>query len=102
MLRMMASQMKNKFDKYWSEYSVLLAMVVVLDPRVKFSLLKRCYFKIHPQTAQERSNMVKNNLFMLYEEYARSDIVMSARYQGKQSKDSSSSNSTRSVSNVCR
>ena len=31
-LKMMASQMKHKFDKYLNEYSVLFAMGVVLDP----------------------------------------------------------------------
>nr|GLL19832.1 Putative AC transposase [Ipomoea trifida] len=34
-----------KFDKYWSEYSVILAIVDVLYPRLKFDLIKFCYSK---------------------------------------------------------
>jgi hypothetical protein len=30
--RLMASQMISKFEKYWSEFSLVLAIAVVLDP----------------------------------------------------------------------
>ncbi|KAF7808259.1 zinc finger BED domain-containing protein RICESLEEPER 2-like [Senna tora] len=44
----MATRMKEKFDKYWSEYSVILAIAAVLDPRMKLDALKFCYSKLHP------------------------------------------------------
>ena len=35
----MASRMKMKFDKYWSNYSIVLALGSILDLRMKFSIL---------------------------------------------------------------
>ena len=35
-IRDMASKMMAKFDKYWSEYSIILAFGCVLDPQMKF------------------------------------------------------------------
>ena len=39
----MAMRMKVKFDKYWSDYSVVLIFGVVLDPCMKLSMIKYCY-----------------------------------------------------------
>jgi hypothetical protein len=33
--RLMATQMLSKFEKYWLEFSVVLALAAVLDPRYK-------------------------------------------------------------------
>ena len=84
-LKDMAFNMKKKFDKYWAEYNVLLAMAVILDPRVKFSMLKRSFSKIDPNGFQERLNVVKIKLFMLYEEYAKNSSSSShGQYQQSQ------------------
>jgi hypothetical protein len=37
--RLMATQMLSKFEKYWSEFSVVLALAAVLDPRYKLVYL---------------------------------------------------------------
>ena len=39
MIKDMTARMKVKFDKYWSEYSVTLALGCVLDPRSKLNFL---------------------------------------------------------------
>ena len=44
----MAMRMKVKFDKYWSDYSV------VLDPRMKLSIIKYCYSQLDSNTCQEK------------------------------------------------
>ena len=36
----MAIRMKVKFDKYWTDYNVVLAFGVMLDPRMKLSMIK--------------------------------------------------------------
>ena len=36
----MASQMITKLEKYWSEYSLILAIVVIFDPRYKLQYVE--------------------------------------------------------------
>ena len=42
----MAQRMKEKFDKYWDSYSVVLACTVVLDPRYKLDFVDYIFRKI--------------------------------------------------------
>uniref|UniRef100_A0A0R0KFT3 HAT C-terminal dimerisation domain-containing protein n=1 Tax=Glycine max TaxID=3847 RepID=A0A0R0KFT3_SOYBN len=49
-IKRMAEDMMLKFDKYWDEYSVVLAFGVVFYPRIKFESLGFCYKKIDPLT----------------------------------------------------
>ncbi|XP_019154267.1 PREDICTED: zinc finger BED domain-containing protein DAYSLEEPER-like [Ipomoea nil] len=68
-LRNMASSMRLKFEKYWEQYSVILAMGVVFDPRMKFKLLDFCFKKLDPNTCKQKSDYVKSKLYMLFEAY---------------------------------
>jgi hypothetical protein len=43
----MVKDMKAKFEKYWSEYSLVLACAAVLDPRYKLNLVSYCFKKIY-------------------------------------------------------
>ena len=36
----MAERMIVEFSKYWNDYSVILAIGAILDPRMKFNLLR--------------------------------------------------------------
>ena len=42
-MRKMADQMIVKFEKYWIEFSVVLAITVVLDPSYKLPFIDWCY-----------------------------------------------------------
>jgi hypothetical protein len=66
--RLMASQMISKFEKYLSEFSLVLAIAVVLDPRYKLRLVKYYYTKIYGADSQEYENVTKTltKLFMEY------------------------------------
>jgi hypothetical protein len=57
--RLMASQMIYKFEKYWSEFNLVLAIAVVLDPRYKLRLVKYYYMKIYGAESQEYENVTK-------------------------------------------
>ena len=46
-MRKMADQMLVKFKKYWIEFSVVLAITVVLDPRYKLPFVDWCYQKFY-------------------------------------------------------
>ena len=65
----MVKRMQSKFDKYWDEYSIILAMGAVLDPRIKTQILRSAYQKVNPSSAEEKVELIKKNLSDLYEEY---------------------------------
>ena len=64
--------MKQKFDKYWKEYSITLALGAVLDSRIKFSFLRFCFNKIDPFTCEENLTTIKSKLYKLFAEYDKS------------------------------
>ena len=70
-MREMAAAMKVKFDKYWGECNLLMAIASVLDPRCKFHVVNYCFPLIYkPEyVAKENVDMVMTSLEMLYEEY---------------------------------
>ncbi|XP_020106662.1 zinc finger BED domain-containing protein RICESLEEPER 2-like [Ananas comosus] len=44
----MAKQMKSKFEKYWDNYNVILAIAIILDPRYKLPFVDYCFKKVYP------------------------------------------------------
>ncbi|CAN7047683.1 unnamed protein product [Brassica oleracea var. botrytis] len=71
-VRTMARAMQKKFAKYWNQYSVILAMGAALDPKLKLDILRSAYQKIDPRTSEEKVQVVRDNLILLYEEYQKS------------------------------
>ena len=61
-IKRMAEDMMLKFDKYWDEYSVVLAFGVVFYPRIKFESLGFCYKKIDPLTWEMKVKKVNRKL----------------------------------------
>ncbi|XP_027343148.1 zinc finger BED domain-containing protein RICESLEEPER 2-like [Abrus precatorius] len=70
-MREMVAVMKVKFDKYWGECNLLMAIASVLDPRCNFYVVNYCFSLIYkPEyVAKENVDMVMTSLEMLYEEY---------------------------------
>ncbi|KAL2941002.1 putative AC transposase [Bienertia sinuspersici] len=46
-IQSMATVMMEKFEKYWSDYSILLAIAVLLDPRYKMHFVKTALGKLY-------------------------------------------------------
>ena len=67
----MVGAMKVKFDKYWREYSVILAMAAVFDPRFKLSLLDYCFTKLDDDTAEQKVVHVSDKLELLFKAYSK-------------------------------
>ncbi|XP_019173487.1 PREDICTED: zinc finger BED domain-containing protein RICESLEEPER 2-like [Ipomoea nil] len=67
----MAKNMKAKFDKFWDDYSVILAMGAILDPRLKVQFVEYCYKKLNPLTCQDKIEGIKKKLYLLYDEYKK-------------------------------
>ncbi|XP_039687383.1 zinc finger BED domain-containing protein DAYSLEEPER-like [Medicago truncatula] len=74
LIQKMAESMKVKFDKYWSDYNVVLAVGAVLDPTKKFNFLKFAYEKLDPLTSEEKLKKVKMTLGKLFSEYIKNGI----------------------------
>lgn len=66
----MVKPMKEKFEKYWSDYSLVLSCAAVLDPRFKLERVEYCYEKLFGEVYANRMvERVKNTLFDLFDEY---------------------------------
>ncbi|XP_009123725.2 zinc finger BED domain-containing protein RICESLEEPER 2-like [Brassica rapa] len=68
-LRLMARRMQIEFTKYWDDYSIVLAMGAMLDPRFKTQILKKAFDRLDPTTSEKKVKVIVQNLKDLYEEY---------------------------------
>ncbi|KAK2427358.1 zinc finger BED domain-containing protein DAYSLEEPER [Trifolium repens] len=68
-MREMVSPIKVKFDKYRGECNLLMAIASVLDPRVKFHIVRICFPKIYKseEVANENIKKVRSSLDDLYD-----------------------------------
>ena len=53
LMKDMAKRIMDKFDKYWSEYSTILSIGMILDPRMKLEALRFYYSKLDASTCDE-------------------------------------------------
>ncbi|KAK1568528.1 hypothetical protein Q3G72_025505 [Acer saccharum] len=67
-MKNMATKMYSKYDKYWGDFSVILAIALVLDPRYKMTFVEFAYKKVYGSESVELDN-VRNKLFSLFNEY---------------------------------
>jgi len=63
--------MMNKFNKYWDYYYDIIAIGAIIDHRLKFEAIRFCYSKINPSTCEEKINVLKHNIYKLFEEYVK-------------------------------
>lgn len=55
----MAKKMKIKFFKHWDEYSLILTMRTILDPKLKLQILITTYDKVDRRTAEKKLKLLK-------------------------------------------
>ncbi|KAK2993380.1 hypothetical protein RJ640_008981 [Escallonia rubra] len=61
---------KEKCDKYWGEYNLLMAIAAVLDPRYKMTFIKFCFPKIYDEVESKKNiELVSGSLLEVYKEY---------------------------------
>ncbi|XP_054806189.1 zinc finger BED domain-containing protein RICESLEEPER 1-like [Prosopis cineraria] len=65
----MTVRMKEKFDKYWSDYSVILSIESVFDPRVKLEVIKYFYSLIDPVNYFMKVDNIKQKLYCMFDQY---------------------------------
>ena len=69
LIQSMCCRMKEKFDKYWSEYSVVLALGFILDPTKMLNFLRYTYSRLDPCGYEIKMERVKKALYAPFEEY---------------------------------
>jgi hypothetical protein len=50
----MSAAMIAKFDKYWTDIHGLMAVAVILDPRLKMTMLHACYIALFGEEVAEQ------------------------------------------------
>ncbi|XP_024029605.1 zinc finger BED domain-containing protein RICESLEEPER 2-like [Morus notabilis] len=73
-LKYMATAMWGKFQKYWSQFHLTLAIACVLDPRFKLRLIEFSYKKLYGDDCVECISM-RSTLYSIFEEYNEFDEI---------------------------
>lgn len=69
-LAFMAEEMLVKFEEYWDEYSLILSVAVVLDPRYKLQRVRKAFDRLYVESAsEEKTKKVKDALYDIYKHY---------------------------------
>ena len=63
--------MQLKFDKYWEEYSDILSIAAVLDPRLKFAAIEFCYETLNPLISKSKVDHIRKKIKKLYAVYKK-------------------------------
>ncbi|XP_042972759.1 zinc finger BED domain-containing protein RICESLEEPER 2-like [Carya illinoinensis] len=72
-MKRISRQMLTKFEKYWSEFNVLLAIAIILDLRFKLHFVDFSYTKLYGDCSIEFMN-VRTKMKSLLMEYSSSSI----------------------------
>ncbi|KAK2634742.1 hypothetical protein Ddye_029534 [Dipteronia dyeriana] len=67
-LKKMAIQMYSKYHKYWGQFSVILAIALILDPLYKMTFVEFSYKKVYDIDSSEL-DIVRSKLLSLFNEY---------------------------------
>ena len=67
----MAKAMLSKFEKYWKEFSLILAIALALDPCYKLNFVDYAYANVYGERGSSQFLSVKNGLEALFAEYTK-------------------------------
>ncbi|XP_024015973.1 zinc finger BED domain-containing protein RICESLEEPER 2 [Eutrema salsugineum] len=67
----MVEAMKLNFDKYWKDYSDILSIAAVLDPRLKLACLEYCFGTLDPSTSKSKVDHIRKKMTKLYGVYKK-------------------------------
>ncbi|XP_019086286.1 PREDICTED: zinc finger BED domain-containing protein RICESLEEPER 2-like [Camelina sativa] len=67
----MVENMNEKYEKYWEEFSDILAIAAVFDPRLKFAFLEFCYNILDPSTTKSKLAHVRKKMDQLFGAYKK-------------------------------
>lgn len=67
----MVATMKLKFDKYWEDYSDILAIAAILDPRLKLKFVEFCFTTLDACGCKMKIDNIKKKLKKLFDVYKK-------------------------------
>ena len=65
----MAKTMKEKFDKYWDCYNIVLSFTVILDPRYKLQFVEFSYRRLYGTNGTKMVMDLRDKLYSLFDGY---------------------------------
>ncbi|ESQ35277.1 hypothetical protein EUTSA_v10009614mg, partial [Eutrema salsugineum] len=74
-VRNLANSLREKFDLYWRECVLVLAVAVVMDPRFKMELIKFTFSKFYGEDAEKWVKAVSDAFQDLYVNYSENDLL---------------------------
>lgn len=74
-------EMHEKFDKYWKDCSLVLAIAVVMDPRFKMKYIEFSFSKLYGEEAPKYVKVVDDAIHELYEEYVSQPLPSTPTYE---------------------
>uniref|UniRef100_A0A1D1YIR7 Putative AC transposase n=2 Tax=Anthurium amnicola TaxID=1678845 RepID=A0A1D1YIR7_9ARAE len=80
-----AKEMHEKFDKYWKDCSLVLAIALVMDPRFKMKLVEFSFTKIYGDDAARYIKVVNDGVHDLYFEYIAQPLPLTPAFVEQQS-----------------
>ncbi|XP_024027172.1 zinc finger BED domain-containing protein RICESLEEPER 1-like [Morus notabilis] len=66
--------MLTKFEKYWKDFSLILAIAIVLDSRHKLNFVDYAYGNVYGMKGSPQFLEVKRNLELLFTEYSKGKV----------------------------
>ncbi|XP_057969039.1 zinc finger BED domain-containing protein DAYSLEEPER-like isoform X2 [Malania oleifera] len=72
--------LQEKFDKYWSDCSLVLAAAVVMDPRFKMKLVEFSFSKIYGENAETWIKIVDEGIHEIFLEYVAQTLTLPSNF----------------------
>ena len=73
MISLMVESMLAKFNSYWANVSVVIAVTAILNPKYKMKLLEFYYPNIYGNNSDLEIEKIKNLCYELLDEYGDVD-----------------------------
>ncbi|PIA38498.1 hypothetical protein AQUCO_02700001v1, partial [Aquilegia coerulea] len=90
--------LKEKFDQYWNDCKLVLAMAVVMDPRFKMKLVEFSFGKLYGEEASIFTNIIDESIHELFSEYVETQmeqpLLLTSGYMELDNADNLISNET--------
>ena len=67
--------MNVKFEKYWKQYNIILAIAIILDPRFKIHFVEFSYNKLYGSSYEMIK--IREKLFALFDYYVQNTSKVS-------------------------